>query len=301
MVIASGHHAHAKSTLINLRLLGKRVQEVLETTRSLVKDWSTAYALCPASFPPADIQEARQRSKCFEAIPETNRANVFWLTICRVSHTCVPLQSCLFQPIGFPVPFPHFRDVLVIISGYGDGVRRGICNAVRTIGGECASWHQCCIPLLSAFCPCLQSAHMHALGSRLQNTGGELNAHQLMLCRVIESVTAAQWAAVTLLLTDSPASKKYVLCRAKGIPCVQTTWLTACLQHGDFVDPKDYVLQPDSNGASTAATQSVPVLLEATQAAARPQYVSQGVANDLMLLLSSAARLLPVPQYWHCV
>jgi hypothetical protein len=46
-------------------------------------------------------------------------------------------NSCLFQPVGFGTPLGDFSSVVVVISGFGDGVRRGIDHSVRLLGGVC--------------------------------------------------------------------------------------------------------------------------------------------------------------------
>jgi hypothetical protein len=116
------------------------VQEVLDNTRGLVSDWSKVFALCPASFPSHAVKAMRQRSRCFSSIPEGHFANFFWLTICKASVTFMQPNSCLFQPVGFQTPLEDFANVVVVISGFGDGVRRGIDHAVRLLGGVCASF-----------------------------------------------------------------------------------------------------------------------------------------------------------------
>ena len=113
-------------------------QELLESTSRLVKDWADVYAICPASLPPAQLQKLRQRSKCFSSILEDHQVNLFWLEICHVTKGWVPPASSLFQPVRHRLPFADFANVVVLVSGYGDGVRRGIANAVAQLGGECA-------------------------------------------------------------------------------------------------------------------------------------------------------------------
>ena len=118
---------------------GRRgVQEILDSTRSLVDDWSAVHTVCPASFPPERVNALRQRSKCFASTLEGNCGNFFWLTVCQMSLSLVPTTSCVFQPVAYAVPLTAFAHVCVVISGYGDGVRRGILHAIQLLGGECA-------------------------------------------------------------------------------------------------------------------------------------------------------------------
>ena len=102
-----------------------------------MKDWSCAYAIVPASMPPAAVQAAQQKSKCFASIYEKHRLTFFWLMMCRAQQVWFPVGSSLFQPVRFAVPFPEFAKVVVLITGFGDGVRRGMAHAIRMLGGEC--------------------------------------------------------------------------------------------------------------------------------------------------------------------
>lgn len=119
--------------------ISAHAQEILDSTRSLVSDWSAVHSVCPASFPPERVAALRQRSKCFASTLEGNCGNFFWLTVCQMSLTLVPTTSCVFQPVSFATPLKAFAGVVVVISGYGDGVRRGILHAVQLLGGECAA------------------------------------------------------------------------------------------------------------------------------------------------------------------
>jgi hypothetical protein len=115
------------------------LQEVLESTQSLVKDWSFVWAICPPSMPGDKMSLWRERSKCFRQILPSHHLNMFWLQMCRTTQQMMPTESCLFQPISHPIPFPEFAKVCVIVSGYGDGVRRGIANTLHKLGGECVA------------------------------------------------------------------------------------------------------------------------------------------------------------------
>jgi hypothetical protein len=140
------------------------LQEILDSTRGLIKDWKTVFALCPASFPQPAVQAMRQRSRCFSSILDGHHTNFFWLTICRASQSFVHPYSCLFQPISHPAPFPSFSGVVVVISGYGDGVRRGICNAMQLLGGECVATPLPCTSLVGHASRGCRLKHPHARG-----------------------------------------------------------------------------------------------------------------------------------------
>ena len=98
--------------------------------------------------------------------------------------------------------------------------------------------------------------------------------------RCIENVRAEQWASVTHAVCAAPTGKKYKLSRSKGIPCVTTQWLSACLQHGYLVPPDGFLVPTDPSATQGGGTQGtrVPACLEATQAGLLPQSVSQGVS-----------------------
>ena len=114
------------------------MQEVLDSTRALISNWDTVYAIVPASMPPTVTQEQVNRSKCFASIYEKHRLTFFWLMMCRAQQVWFPIESCLFQPVRFVTPFKEFASVVVLITGFGDGVRRGMDHAIRLLGGECA-------------------------------------------------------------------------------------------------------------------------------------------------------------------
>ena len=101
-----------------------------------------------------------------------------------------------------------------------------------------------------------------------------------MCCRCIEAVSSDQWNSVTLLMCESPGSKKYMACRRRGIVCVPTKWLTACLSEGRKVPTEGFEHEPTVQPTGSQL-HSLPTNAHATQASERPQYVSQGTGCNL--------------------
>ena len=103
--------------------------------------------------------------------------------------------------------------------------------------------------------------------------------------RCIETVQAAQWSSVTHLMSDKPSGKKYAMCQAKGIPCVSTHWIASCMATGRLVGPEAFALKP-SSASSGDVTKAVSTTggVDATQAAKRPQFVSQGQLSPQAIL-----------------
>ena len=94
-------------------------------------------------------------------------------------------------------------------------------------------------------------------------------------------VRVDQWGSVTHAVCGCTKGKKYKLSRQKGIPCVRTDWLSACLQRGHLVPPDEFLVQPDQGATQGTQATRVPECVDATQAALLPQYVSQGVRRHL--------------------
>lgn len=146
------------------------MQELSDTTRGLVADWTNhAFAVTPASLPPALHRRARARSKTYAAVPDANFANTFWLRVCRIGVTLMPINSCLFMPIRHPTPYPDFAGVVVIVTGYADGVRQGARHAIQAMGGECASAICHARPTLPALARILPRRTGHAPSRRVRS------------------------------------------------------------------------------------------------------------------------------------
>jgi hypothetical protein len=128
---------------------------------------------------------------------------------------------------------------------------------------------------------CLQSVLRAECSSvtHLLNPGrASIQSQSMHPCRCLESVLKAQWSSVTHLLSDSPSGKKYEICQSRGIPCVNTGWLAACMAHGCLVPVEDHFVDAPAAPAASGASQgaAIPDRVGATQAAHRPQYISQG-------------------------
>jgi hypothetical protein len=78
-------------------------------------------------------------------------------------------------------------------------------------------------------------------------------------------------------MTENGHGKKFNVCRKKGIPAVKTEWLSACMGNGRIVDVTPFIVQPAGPGPVATQTQTLPNVLEATQAELLPQPVSQGM------------------------
>jgi hypothetical protein len=123
------------------------VQTITGGSLRLVQDWERVYAVCPDSLPPAKAQQLQRESQCFARVATGNRVNMFWVKQCRVGRTLYEPATCsLFQPIPHRLPLPGFKSVCVLISGFGDGVRRAIVNSISILGGTCAPPHACHTP-----------------------------------------------------------------------------------------------------------------------------------------------------------
>lgn len=153
--------AHGPPSGLHLKPLHAGLQTITGGSQRLVQDWDRVFAVCPDSLPPAKAQQLQRESQCFGRISTGNRVNMFWVKQCRVGQTLYEPSTCsLFQPIPHELPLPGFKSVCVVISGFGDGVRRAILNSISILGGTYALQ----LPLAALACSRWPHVHVPSCG-----------------------------------------------------------------------------------------------------------------------------------------
>lgn len=84
----------------------------LFTTRS-VPAGARAFAICPASLPPATALTLRATHSDFAAVPESNRFTLYWLECCGLAGEILVAQrgTPCFQPLPYDLPLPGMNRI----------------------------------------------------------------------------------------------------------------------------------------------------------------------------------------------